>query len=448
MGLTVPKVLFNILAEADSSALPIDVMGLAGKLSTAIKEPKALTIEERRGAFAEIEALRFQRPHGTERRPWGIYWSDLSSGTTSTGAEFHSPDIADVDVEILAHWISRSEQAKHPVLRARFSDLAWEIGRYLKLQPKVDDAQAKAPISIDIPFHLTHRAIDAYLETIETELYEDEYDAWQFLDRAIGLAISINDSIRIKKAKIALFAFYRLKAADGKFMWGRFDHLTWEYAKALDLDTGEKQEIIDALERVLAISSDISRPQRFDPHDATAAADGLARRRAQTNEPGEARRAMQTAALAFEEVARIATRLTAIAWLEDLIPRYRNLGMTEDAVRIEQTIRRRAQEAQGEMKHIEIPFTIPKEELDAWTEQLSGNSLGEGLSRIAFACLIKESSTEKSLRSMSENAPLFALMPSAVMGSDGFTTAKVGSINDDMEGRAIQHAATLFRTYP
>ncbi|MBI2803130.1 MAG: hypothetical protein HYX63_23165 [Gammaproteobacteria bacterium] len=353
-------------------------MRLAGTLVSALSETPELSPEEKKGAFAEIEGLRFQRPHGSERRTWGIYWSELASGTTQDGRTFYSPDITFVDEDVLAHWISRSENARHPTLRARFSDLAWEIGRFLSRKPKAGETSTRPPISISIGHELARRAIDGYLETLSRALFEDEYHAWQFLDRAIELASSINDQERCTKAKSALFAYQQtIESSNPTYMLWRFDEIAWNRSATLSLGDGEKQMLIDVLERGLAKRAATADKTHFDPHAAMDIADRLHRRRIQRGEQDEARRAIKTAGAAFEEVAKGAQALLASAWLEDLIPRYRNEGMSEDVARVEAAIRNRAGEASGEMKRIEVPVSIPKAELDSWADQVAGTTSEE-----------------------------------------------------------------------
>lgn len=445
MGLIVPKILQDSIAKLDDATKPLDEMKLSDQLAAAAGDPKLLTPEERRGAFAEIQSLRFQRARNAERRTWGIYWTELGSFRAADGRQIYIPDIDDVDEEILSHWIERSANAKHPVLRARFADLSWEIGRFLKKSSKKNTIATTKPISIDIPVALAHRAIDAYLKAVESGGTDDEHDAWEFLDRAIELSVAINDAARITKAKAGLFAFHqKMEKTDEKYMWWRVDDITWERAKALDINPNENYIVIAVLEKALARHSDISNGETFDPHKAMDAADRLMRRRREANEPEEAKQALKTAAAAFEEAAKGAQALVATSWLEDLIPRYRNAGMAEDAARVEKTIRDRAKEAQGEMKRIEVPLKITKKELDEWADRVSGSTLDKAIPRIAITCLIKEDSTRESIINITKNAPLMAMMPVEVMGSDGFTKATIGSIEDDLDGRTIQHAADLF----
>jgi len=448
MALIISPEALALLDAADATNVPIDDMALSDQLLASIRNKNELSVDEKRGALATSGAFHFQRRWIDEQGPWGIYWNPLSSWTGQDGTTTYQPDIANIDQEIVEYWMSRSSSAKHPSIRARFADLAWEIGRYLNRNAKGDRSASEQPLVLAVPIDLPRRAIDAYLDAITRELCEDEYQTWQFLDRAIGLATSINDLARIENGKSALFEYERkLRLTEKKFMWWRFDDLTWAYSKSLALTDIESREVVTTIEHALAKSSDIAKPEHFDPHDAMTAADRLSRRRALTKEPLEAKRALKVAAQAFEEAAKLANGLTAIAWLEDLIPRYRNAGMPEDAIRVEQTIRSRAAEAMGEMQQIEVPIKIDKEELDRWATQLIGSTFEEAAAKIGSACLIRASSTEKSLRSMNEGAPLSAMLGSSIMGSHGFTIANVGSIEDDLEGRAIQHAANLFSWY-
>lgn len=385
--------------------------------------------------------MRFSPKHGASTNRWGIYWQELMSGTYADGTEMLSPDVADVDDETLAYWIERSSQTKHPVLRARYADLSWDIGRYLRGKAKREGAATVR----SIPITMCHVAIDAYLETISRDLFQSEPKAWIYLGRAIELAIGIGDKTRMPLVKDVLFAFYRRQEAEeDRWMWWKFDELVWDHAKALAITPEEKLEAIDLLEGVLARCSDSANTKQFDPHSATSAADCLGRWRAQLDELAEARSAMKTAALAFEEAAKKAGGMTAIAWLEDLIPRYRRAGMLEDAARVEQAIRDRAGEAQAEMKSVETSIDISPEEMEKWLSQFLSGTVDEALTKVAGIFLIREESTKSSLRNMCKDAPLLSMMQSSIVNIDGFTTATVGSIEADIDGRAIQHAATLF----
>ncbi len=444
LSLTVPAAMEAVLQEADASKAPLDEGALWSKLMQAAPDPKTSTPEERTGRFAEIVAWGFMRPHGTECEPWAIYWGPRGSRTLADGkTPFYSPDVAEIDEEILAHWIARAASAKHPVISARYADLAWEIGRYLKRPTKDRRDSAKSLLTLDIPVSLAQSAIDGYLDAVERGLAEDEHHSWKFLDRAIGLSISLNDKGRTARAKAALFGYYRKMASgNGKFLWWRLSDLTAERGKALGLDERDQKKIVESLEAVLSRHSDIKDKERFDPHAAMNAADHLIRRLG--NAPEEVRRVVKRAAGAFEEIAKEASGILAISWLEDLIPRYRNAGLIEDAARVERAIRERAEQARGEMKRISVPVDLPREEMDKWADAVVGSSLQEALGQIAVHCMAREEEAQKTVQEMAEKTPLLSMMTATVMDADGFTTATINSVEDDLEARAVQHATDTF----
>ena len=167
MPVFVPTELVPILEATDRDQQPIDELAMSARLLAAIPPEREISPDERKGAFAEIFAWRFQRARPDERRTWGIYWSELTSWTTSEGRQIYSPDIADVDDDVVEHWIRRSENATHPTIRARFSDLAWEIGHHQK-------------VGGQIPQQVAHRAVDEYLQAVARGLYSDEIDRTGF----------------------------------------------------------------------------------------------------------------------------------------------------------------------------------------------------------------------------------------------------------------------------
>jgi len=445
MGLTVPPAMEVVLQDANSSATPLDEGELWSALRTVAPDFNIALREEKFGAFSELAAWRFMRAHaGAETEPWGIYWVPLASGTLADGkTPFYDPDVTEVDEEILVHWMKRVASAKHPVIRARYADLAWEIGRYLKRPVKDRQNSLKPPITLAIPVTLAQAAVDAYLDAVERSLAEDEYHSWTFLDRAIWLSISLNDKMRSARSKAALFTYYRKMASgNGKFMWWKLNDLTEDRITELSLDKIEQEEVIQSLKAALNRYSDIKDKDYFDPHAAKNAADRLIKHF--KNSHDEVRRIIKQAGAAFEEIAKEVTGILAIAWLEDLIPRYRNAGLIEDAARIERAIRDRAEQARGEMTRTSVPLEIPKEELDKLANAIVGSKLQEALGNIAINFMVRKESTQKTVLDIADKTPLLSRISTTIMGADGFTNATIKSVEDDLEGRVIQHAADCF----
>jgi uncharacterized protein DUF4209 len=446
-GLEILPGVVVVLTEHDAIVGHLDEWELEAALMKIVgaMPPDSLTLPQRRGAWADIEALRFQRPLSDRRWPWGIYWEAISGGTLEGAADVFSPDVTMVEDDILDHWKHRAAQCRHPALKARFADLAWEIGRFRRKQARhTDTAPGAAQIETELPVSLAQTAVDSLFDLVERGWLRDETEGWQLLSRALELSFEIGDTARANKGKSNLFSFLRRNTDAGlPNAWWQFDELVWTHRKNLQLTDQETDEVVGLLERVVAEKSCATDPARYDPNDVLAATERLVRWAPQ-NDRERIKQLIRRGGNAFEKAAQNASALTAASWLENLLPIYRAHGLLEDAARLERTIAARASEAHGELKRLEVPIEIPKEEFDDWVENTAGETLEDGIYRIAARCLIKEQSTKENLRKMTRNAPLVATQHSSIIGSDGFTVATVGSIEKDLEGRALQHAANLF----
>jgi hypothetical protein len=346
----------------------------------------------------------------------------------------YSPDIEDVTDEVIAHWLARTNETRHPVLRARYADLAWEIGTHKKL-------------AVRITREVAIQAIDAYLESVSRKLYDDEHVAWVWIDRAAELATTTRDERRFRAARAAAFELARANLAAGKWprLW-RFEEFAWA-RRFVALEPDLRTELVDMLERALKERANASDPATFDPHSAMDIAERLRRWRAKENDVDAGRRAIAMAGEALEAAAARAGGLVATAWLEGLLAKYRDNGMRDAAARVEGAIRSRSADARAEMKQQSVELKIPGEELRKYADDVAGENPGQGLRRVAAAMLIRQDSTEKSIKETLSNAVLLAHIPMTLTGPGGMCEATIGSLDEDLEGRAIRHAAELMSSW-
>lgn len=274
---------------ADRNLVPLDELELAGRLHQAIADlGRDLEPPEKRGAFAVVGALNFmsRRTYGTP--VWDMHWQPMSSCADDKGHLRHIPGIELAYDETIREWGRRAQAARHPVLRARYADLAWEVAKY-RVAAARDNPQAAVPMRPDAVN--ARLAIDAYLEAVDRKLALDVFAAWRYLGRAVELAATVSDADRLQRAKTAVFECQSAcECADPKYPFWLFDDIAWEQRNALALAVEEKAAVIAALERTLALNADRANPQRFDPHIAQDAADRLGRWHRQLGEETEARR--------------------------------------------------------------------------------------------------------------------------------------------------------------
>ena len=423
------------LRQFESASAPLDGAAFAATLDALVSDPKTLTIDERRGCLAEIVGHRFTTMGGADRSPWDIYFRPNSTAVTKDGQEIHLPDARSMDAEVIEHWKLRAAQSPHPALRARYADLAWEIGK-LWNHDHPDEKR------IELPRSLAQLAAASHLEAVGRGLTTDVHQAWEFLARALGLSLLIQDQDLIDQSKAAAFVQYRGSVAKGDAgLWWKLDDLMWD-RKKLTLSDAERDELVGWVEAALAIHSDIGEPQQFDPHQSLEAADRLGRWRSKMGKPELGIAALKTAGAAFEAIAVKANALTAIAWLEDMSVRYRGAKLMADAARVDATIMARGDEAKQTMQRHEVQFEIPAGELEKWLDELTADSSELSLARIAVNLMTSEDAHRKLVEEAAANSPIQAHIPISIMGSRGFTVATIGSVKDDMPGRILSQAAT------
>ena len=425
------------IIEAETDFGPLDGHQFSNLLESQIPSGTTLNDDERRGCIAEIVGHRFTTTTLADRGPWDSYFGPVSSGVDHAGNEVHVPDAQQIEREVIEYWKLRSERTPHPILRSRYADLAWEIGR-------IWNKDHPGETQIDLPRELAQRAVVAYLDSVKLCDPAEPLkllQAWRFLDRAVGLAISIKDQALTDRAKAAAFDFNRANRAAGHvFQWWLIDDLAYD-RKGLALTDTERAELLGWLQESLDACSDIADPQRFDPHQALQAADRIARWGAKARKPELGIAALRHAGGAFEEFAKRANAMTAIAWLEDLSARYRSNNLAEDASRVDAAIIARADEARQSMKLSSAEIKVTAEEMENWLNELTADSLRQAVGRIAFHLISKPEDLRREIEEIAANAQMHAMISITLMDDDGFTTATIGSVKDDMPGRMVNAAA-------
>ena len=113
--------------------------------------------------WAESAAMRFYRRADGEASVWGTTYGPMTSATREDGTPFYAPDIEEANAETIEYWKRRSLESKHPILRARYSDLVWDFSRVVANQKP------------DVSF--ARLAIDAYVEASKLSYKHDSADS-------------------------------------------------------------------------------------------------------------------------------------------------------------------------------------------------------------------------------------------------------------------------------
>jgi lysyl-tRNA synthetase class 1 len=424
MDPVIPPAIEAVIVKFDQTNAPIDEHEVKKALTTARQALNNPAEAENLGAWAEALAFALV-PSRHSPSPWKTYFGPFGSGTREDGATVYFPDIVGTDAEVVAHWMQRAKSLKHPVLKARYADLAWDMSRAVaKTNPDLDMARI---------------AIDAYLASLAGKLRREMHDQFEAAIRALDLAVMIRDARRTEAARAALLNLHREAVAAGEGLWWMaFDRLIDD--KRAGLTDAQRDQLLADLEGVVAHRSGTSDPAVFDPHATESAAQRLIKHYRKNGRNDDARRLSEVIARVFEHFASLGDAMLASAVLQTAVNAYRDAGMREDSQRVRVAMEEKIGQSRDEMKPIVIERTISTDDMEKFLAGVVVGNLATTFARIASEFLQSRRDLEQRVRNSMEQAPLMATITHSIM-ADNHVAAQVGSVADDPFGRLIQQAA-------
>jgi hypothetical protein len=421
-----PSAAQAVFDRYETSREPFHEHELASTVQAAAGPADALTPEQRHATCLEISAFLYMPSTEPSGSVWGTYFAPSMTATTKEGVEVYSPDITREDEATIAYWASRSDEAHHPILRARYADLVWDFTALVaKHRPDVAFAR---------------KAIDAYVEAIENKIYFHDSQAEDFAARALSITLSINDKARVEQVKGVFFA---LDAAIGdvtkRGLWSMlFDNLY--DPPGVGLTDPERQSIIDKLEHALQVTTQKGQPH-FEPWFAQGAAERLERHYRRINQMADVHRVVRAYGQAFESAASAANAMLAVAWLQPVYDKYRDLGMNDDVYRVHQVLETRGQEAQAGMQRVQIPLHIDINEVNRVADALIEGDLQQAIRRIGIIFVLRADQVRALNERIRSQAPLMSLIP-ITRYEAGHPAGIIGPQDQDADGRLVHQMAS------
>jgi hypothetical protein len=131
-----------------------------------------------------------------------------------------------------------------------------------------------------------------------------------------------------------------------------------------------------------------------------------------------------------------ANPMLAMAWLQPVIERYEQEGLKQEAENLQILAGEKGRHISSDLKTVAVESDIKPEDVEKLVDQLTGSGdLRTSLGYIAHYFIPKVDHTRKLLERLRTDAPFLSIVPLHIIEKDGFTTAKIGSIDDDSEGR-------------
>jgi hypothetical protein len=437
--LKIPIWVQDVLSRFENGTTPFQEVEIVDALGGARKAQGDLNDEDFRGYVAEWSAFLFGERRGKDSA-WGTYFAPFMSAKNSDGSDFYSPDIKELSSDIVVHWEERAKSCRNPVMRARYSDLVWDL---------------KRRITGEKPgFEFVGIAIDSYLDATDQKFYPMEVVGIRWLGRALDLAQSINDQARIKRIVDFMFEFYG-RVAQAKFVgtWlFLYDEL---YGKKFVTDEQETR-IVSTLETMLQKTADNTRSSdgvyhNLDPWGAEAAASRLAEHYHRKNDKANVDRVIKAYGQAFEHMASEASPMMASAWLQPVAERYEEEGLKSDAERVRVAASEQARNVVSGLKTISASVEVKQDELEKLIDQLIGSGDSNlSLARIAEYFIPRAESARQLVERLRTDAPFLSMIPITVVDRDGSATARIGSLDEDAEGhlhRQLGQAVDFYQPF-
>lgn len=425
--LLVPSIIEEIINGFDRSDAAFIVTDVQQALFRARRELRNLTEAETLGALAEVLAFALVGD-STDSGPWGTWYSPQASGEDEDGKPIYFPDIADANADVIQHWRNRVAAVRHPVLRARYADLVWEMTSVITTQRR-DHLMARC-------------AIDAYLSQATYPGLTNLRDRLDAALRAIDLGCQIGDRQRTVLVKDLLLTLHREAVETGKGPWWLvYDRLMQD--NSVWLNNSERDALVESMEGLVVHFGDTSDPAKFNPNDLEAAAGRLIRYYTRLKRPDAVRRLHAAVACGFEHFAAKGDTMVASSVLQTAVNAYRDAGMSKDSKRLRVLMQEKIRQARTQMPSIVTEVKVPREELDNFCEAIVDEDLVSTFTRLATAFLPNKLALQERVSETLKHAPLFAHMPQTVMAHD-HVAATVGSVQDDPHGRLLQQTAVEF----
>lgn len=419
------KPISEIVDNLDLLKEPFAEHKISGAINSYIKEKDIKEIPPQ--LLAEAMAFDFVQNYRNKETSWGTYYGPMMVLNNDDGTATESPSIKLVTQEILEYWEERSKKADHPILKLRYADLVWDFSKNITDKPP--------------HFSLGHTIVDSTIAIATQGCHKYETDVITKLERALFVALSINDSERINKLRDTIIQYEDSIADDKKpGLWGfSFDLLLKN--KKIPISEKIQQKIIQDLEDRLAKLSDTSNKTNLEPWAAEAAALRLAGYYRSLNQTESIRNVLLKFGTAFEVASEDASALQTSAWLQRVHSVYLDYGLREEAEKVAIKLKEIGPKVNEEMKPISHEMKISHEDMQKYINSIIDDDLESTFVRIAIHYIPKKDQVENQLKDLAQKAPISYLVPRQIQDHQGRPVAFIGSLEDDLIGNIVHLSA-------
>lgn len=403
------------LAKFDNCVNPLNEREIGLQILNLVQGNEGLAKE----TLAEQMAFNFEENCEESEDGWDLYYGPLYSISNKEGDKSEFPNIREIDNTILKYWERRSNDVKHPVLKARYSGLVWDFSQ------KIKEAKASHEVA--------RMHIISILEIAENNLHKDPIYVIPKLKRAQSLALSLNSNDLLLRVNKTILDFEDKVANDDKAgLFGfSFDQLIEN--KNSGATDHQKEKVINDLENRLKRQIDSDQ----DPWSIEAVVIRLANYYRRQNRTIEVQRVVDLLGKAFERICKEASAIQSSSWLQRMHSIYLTYGMNQRAHAMSREIKKIGSDVNAGMKEISHEISIDSEKYNLCIEAMTEGNIDDVISRIVSQFVPKKEELKEQLYKMAQKTPLVFNIKKMIQDDKGRPIAEIGTLQSDVEGNVV-----------
>jgi len=417
--MTTPPPLEVLLASLESQEEDLDYY----EVSTLLKECRQQYPD---GASelvtARAEELAFSLAESHDARGEAHYFGPRFKGTREDGTSVCWPDVGSLTRTEIGYWATRADLTKNAFLRARYSDLVWDLS---------SDAAGERP-----PVTRAHATIDASIEAVDRQMFRWPITAQNRLRRALDVSISIRDDERAKRAVAAIMSLDDLLAQTA----GRgfaFDTLT--ASRKVPVTDVQRNKLVADLETYLTA---LAKRAVIIPVEIESVVERLLRHHRQAGNDSDAHQLLRR----YKEIIQVAAEKifapVAASALDKAHRMLSDAGLRDEAEALLPALAKANAATREQMKSFETTVTIPREQIESGLKELLDADLGTVLQRCAVDLLPNDKKIADDVVREAEKHPFLHAIKTTLHDDQGRLVANVGATDDDLDGKVVVAMAT------
>lgn len=369
---------------------------------------------------AEIMAFQFVE-NNHKMSDLEAYFGTLGPFQKEDGTTIEIPSIKDINGDVLAYWEQRVNQTKNPVLKARYAGLVWDF------TSNVTSTRPSHQFAIIY--------IQSLIAIVEKRL-QNGIRLIQKIERAIFIAISINNKELLKKTKEVIIALEdEIGENDKPGLWGFSFDVLMDNSKS-QLSKLEQTTILQKLEQRLV---DVTSEKELNTWASECVIKRLAPYYRKKNKLNEAHRVLRIHGSAIKNKKEYSMLLQYQGAIKDLQKLYSEYGMKKDSDELLIKIKEIGSKVLDELQLITSEVQISKEEINEIITPITTGTKQDVFQKFIYFFTPQIDLVTQSLEKTAKKHIFSNFFGKSILDETGREVANIGTLEDDLIGNILHY---------